>query len=276
MSSCFFACLIWSAVISWRNISGLKIELLLPDYYFAGQKDIIRCRIEDLVGRPRFFLGFEDDFAEFLPASNFLMLKSVLQTSQRGSYKVSGFKVFSSYPVDLFICTCEVLPIDFQVGPRPAARIPEVFNREEGGAVDQLVSGKEGDYWMQKPYQDGEDAMLINWSISARSLTEWVLIKSVKFGLNKKLCFDFDGIEGQMFEDCLEVAAGLIMRLRQHDIDGFVWAAENEGGYCWQSVMFDLPGLVSWLARIQPGQFPQPDDADVEVLKFADIYRSFA
>ncbi|EKD84381.1 MAG: protein of unknown function DUF58, partial [uncultured bacterium] len=263
-------------VISWRNISGLKIELLLPDYYFAGQKDIIRCRIEDLVGRPRFFLGFEDDFAEFLPAGNFLMLKSVLQTSQRGSYKISGFKVFSGYPVDLFICTCEVLPVDFQVGPRPAARIPEVFNREEGGAVDQLVSGKEGDYWMQKPYQDGEDAMLINWSISARSLTEWVLIKSVKFGLNKKLCFDFGGIEGQMFEDCLEVAAGLIMRLRQHDIDGFVWAAEKEGGYCWQSVMFDLPGLVSWLARIQPGQFPQPADADVEVLKFADIYRSFS
>ncbi|PKL45753.1 MAG: hypothetical protein CVV41_01765 [Candidatus Riflebacteria bacterium HGW-Riflebacteria-1] len=276
MSSCFFACLTWSGVISWRNLSGLKIELLLPDYYFAGQQDAIRCRIEDLAGRPRFFIGFEQDFAEFLPAGNFLMLKSDLQASQRGSHKISGFKVFSVYPVDLFICTCEILPVDFQVGPRPAFRIPEVLSREEGGAVDQLLSGKEGDYWMQKPYQEGEDASLINWSMSARSLTEWVLVKSVKFGMNKKLCFDFAGIEGQMFEDCLEIAAGLILRLRQHDIDGFVWAFEEQGGYCWQSVIFDLPSLASWLAKIQSGQQPLPEDADVEVLRFSDIYRSFS
>ena len=274
MSSCFFACLLWSAVISWRNISGLKIDLLLPDFYFAGQRDTIQCRIEDLAGRPRFFLGFEKDFVEFLPAGNFLMLKADFEAVQRGSYNVNRFRVFSGYPVDLFISSCEISPLDFFVGPRPAAHIPEVFNREAGGAIDRLLSGKEGDYWMQKPYQEGEDAALINWSISASSLSEWVLIRSVSSGLNKKLCFDFGGLSGQTFEDCLGVVAGLVIWLRQHDIDAFVWAKGKEGCYQWLSVIFDLPELVAWLAQLQPGQAQLPLEADVEKLVFADLFRA--
>ncbi len=241
MSSCFFACLVWSAVVSWRNISGLKIELLLPDFCFAGERDIIRCRIEDTAGRPRFFLGFEDDFAEFLPAGSFIILKAGFMASVRGCHEIRSFRVFSGYPVDLFICTCEISSDPLFAGPRPSARVPEIFNIEEGGVFDQLIAGKEGDYWMQKPYQEGEDAMLINWSISARSFTEWVLIKSVKFGLNRKLCFDFSGIDGQMFEDCLEIITGLIVRLRRQDIDAFVWGAGESGHYQWLSVVFDMP-----------------------------------
>ena len=276
MSSSFFASLLWGAFISWRNISGLKVELMLPDFYFAGQKDTIRCRIEDTAGRPHFFLGFEDDFAEFLPGHSFIMLKSDLIAGVRGNHKVVGFRVFSSYPVDLFICACEIVPTSLFVGPRPSSRVPEVFNREDGGVFDQLLAGKEGDYWMQKPYQEGEDAMLINWSISARSFTEWVLIKAVNFGLNKRLCFDLSGLDGQVFEDCLEIVAGLILRLRQHDIDAFVWARGNSGNYQWLSVVFDMPVLVGWLAELRPGVLPQPAEADVEMLKFDELYRSVA
>ncbi|NLF96048.1 MAG: hypothetical protein GX569_04855 [Candidatus Riflebacteria bacterium] len=276
MSSCFFACLVWSAVVSWRNISGLDIELLLPEFYFAGQKDSIRCRIQDSAGRPRFFLGFEDDFAEFLPAGSFIMLKTDLSAELRGCHKISGFRVFSGYPVDLFICTCEISAVPLNIGPRPSARVPEVFNREDGGALDQLAAGKEGDYWMQKPYHEGEDAMLINWSISARSSTEWVLIKTVSYGLSKRLCFDLSGLDGQGFEDCLEIVAGLVLRLRQHDIDAFVWAQGKTGAYQWLSVVFDMPLLVSWLAELHPGMLPQPVEADVEILRFADLFRSVA
>lgn len=274
MSSCFFSCLLWGAFASWRNISGLKIELIFPDYYFAGEQDAIRCRIEDVAGRPRFFLGFEEDFAELLPAGQFIMLKADLQTSQRGCYRVNGFRVFSSYPVDLFISTCELASSELLVGPKLSSRTPEVFNREEGGVIDQLTSGKEGDYWMQKPYQEGEDATLINWSISARSFTEWVLIKSVKYGLNRRLCFDFSGVDAEMFENCLEVVAGLVIRLRRHDIDAFVWGKGETGSYQWLSVISDLPALAAWLARLQPDSFALPEDSDVEMLKFADLYRS--
>jgi hypothetical protein len=276
MSSCFFAGLLWSAVVSWRNINGLKIELILPDFCFAGQKDTIRCRIEDTAGRPRFFLGFEDDFAGFLPAGSFIMLKAGLQAAVRGCHKVNGFRVFSGYPVDLFVSTCEIDSGSLFVGPRPSASLPAIFNREDGGALDHLTAGKEGDYWMQKPYHEGEDATLINWSISARSFTEWVLIKAVNFGFNKKLCFDFSGIDGQVFEDCLEVVAGLVVRLRQQDIDAFVWARGRSGNYQWISIVFDMPVLVSWLAELQPGLAPQPAEADVEKLKLADLCRSAA
>jgi len=274
MSSCFFACLLWSAVVSWRNVSGLSLEILLPDFYFAGQKDTIRCRIQDIAGRPRFFLGFETDFAEFLPAGSFIMLKADLEASSRGYHKISGFKVFSGYPVDLFVCTCEISAGSLHVGPRPSVHVPEIFNREEGGVLDKLAAGKEGDYWMQKPYQEGEDAMLINWSISARSFTEWVLIKAVNFGFNRKLCFDLSDLDGQVFEDCLEMVAGLIIRLRQHDIDAFVWGRGETGNYQWLSVMFDMPVLVRWLAELRPGLLPPPVESDVEMLKFADLYRS--
>jgi len=274
MSSCFFACLIWGAVVSWRNISGLKVELILPDFYFSGEKDTIRCRIEDTAGRPRFFLGFEGDFAEFLPAASFIMLKSGLQDVARGCHQTNGFRVFSCYPVDLFICSCEISSSPLYVGPRPAVRVPEILNREDGGVFDRLVAGKEGDYWMQKPYQEGEDAMLINWSISARSFTEWVLIKSVDFGLNRKLCFDVSEIDGQMFEDCLEVIAGLLVRLRQHDIDAFVWGRGETGAYQWLSVVFDMPVLVKWLAELQPGILPRPVESNVELIRLTDLCRS--
>lgn len=274
MSSCFFATLLWSGFVSWRNITGLKIEMLLPAFYFAGQPGTIRCRVTDTKGRPRFFLGFENDFVNFLPANGSVSLKTSLEAAKRGHYQLAGFNLFSFYPVDLFICTCEIEAKSFFVGPKPSRYIPEVFNREEGGAIDSLVSGKEGDYWMQKPYLDGEDAKLINWGISARSFTEWVLVKAVKQGQNKKMCFDFSGISGQVFEDCLEIVAGLIVKLRQHDIDAFVWAQVAEGDCRWLSVSLDLPLLASWLAQMQPGVLPVPPEGDVELLRFADLYRS--
>lgn len=271
MSSCFLACLLWAGTSSLRNLSGLKIELQFPEFCFAGQENTLRCRVEDLVGRSRFYLGFEDDFVPRLAANEMVILKTSFSVPRRGKYLVKEFKLFSCYPVDLFL-TCIEAPVDaLMVGPEPSRNIPEIFARNVGGVLQRQVSGKEGDYWMQKHYQDGDDASMINWGISAHSFYEWVLIKSVDFGANRKICFDFSGLDRDLFESSLRVVAGLLVKLRNGGADVLIWADASQRGYSWLSINHDMSGIVRWLACLEPSDPQALMESAVEPIKLSQV-----
>lgn len=271
MSSCFFACLLWAGISSLRNLSGLKIEMIYPQFCFAGQENSIRCRVEDRDGRSHHYLGFEDDVVAYLPPLGMIILKTTFQVSRRGQYLVKEFRLFSCYPVDLFLTWLE-MPTDALVaGPEPSSQVPEILTNDIGGVLQRQVSGKEGDYWMQKHYQEGDDASQINWSISARSLSEWVLIRSINFGVSRKICFDFSGLDGEVFEGCLKIVAALLIKLRMHETDIQIWADASRRGYAWLSLQHDMGKIVRWLACLTPADIKVPSDSGVEPVRIAQI-----
>ena len=260
MSSSFFACLVMAGISSLRNLSGLKVELQVPEFCFAGQPCLLRCRIEEIAGRPHHSLAFEDDFQAFLAAGSMVILKTTFSAGSRGQYLVKNMKVLSCYPVDLFVTRVEI-PVDaLPVGPEPAGNVPEPLAKDPTGSQQRQVSGKEGDYWMQSIYHEGSDASMINWKISARSTNEWVLIRSVNFGAPRRLLFNFSGLDPAGFEKSLQIVAGLIVGLREARSDAFVWADSSRKGYTWLSINDDFSGIVRWLACLKHEEPVPPSD----------------
>ncbi len=273
MSSCFITCIIWTGTISYRNMSGLRAEILVPDICFVGQKIIISCKIEDLASKNHHLIGFEDDFTRVLRPGETKYLRAEFVPNLRGSYQLKEFKVFSSYPADLFLIYLDIESVTVKVAPKPAESNFDNISLDPVGSVERQQLGKDGDYWMQLPYHDGEDASLINWAISARSLHEWVLIKSVRTGISRRFYFDFSGYDGEVFEKCLMLVSGLICQLRQKGVEAFVWAESPDQIYSWQSVSQNLPVIVSWLACLRPGNIPVPADTDSEPIRFSNLLR---
>ncbi len=271
MSSCFFACLVMAGISSLRNLSGLKVELQVPEFCFAGSPCLLRCRIEEVAGRPHHSLAFEDDFQAFLPAGSMVILKTSFTVESRGQYLVKNMKVFSCYPVDLFITRVEIPVNALPVGPEPARNVPEPLAKDLAGSRQRQVSGKEGDYWMQSLYHDGSDAAMINWNISARSTHEWVLIRSINFGAPRRLLFNFSGLDQTGFEKGLQMVAGLIVRLRDTRSDALVWANSFRKGYTWLSVNDDFAGIVRWLACLSHEETIPQSDGEQDEVKLAQL-----
>lgn len=261
MSSCLFAGLIMALVTSWRNLSGLEVELLPPDFCFAGQQAFLRCKIENDSVRPRFSLAFGDDYAAIIPAKSLIILKSDFTAGGRGKYHTSQMKVFSCYPVDLFFTRIELPEIEVAIGPKPEFSRIQALAESLDGNQQRLMSGKEGDYWMQSHYREGDDSSIINWKISARSTHEWVLVKSVNFGSSRRLYFSLAALDPKSLEMCLMRIMGLLLHLKRHQTEVFVWADTCRNGYAWLSVNGDMAQIVNWLACYQcKTEIVPPDD----------------
>ncbi len=269
MSSCFFSCLIVSGIVSLRNLAGLKVDLLLPDYCFAGEDTILRCRIEDRLGRVHRCLGFEEDYLAFLEPGSMAILKTSFRVPARGQFLVKQFRLFSCYPVDIFLTSLELPSDAVAVGPLPAMLIPELLARDTGGSIQKQSNGKEGDYWMQSHYQEGEDASLINWKISARSFHEWVLVRSVNLGNTNRLFFDFSGLSAERFETSLQIVAGLLIKMRNQPNETFVWANSFRRGYMWLSLQHDMPKIVRWLACLTADETQPAAEGNSEAIKIS-------
>ncbi len=273
MSSCFIAAVTFFTLLGYLNLKGLQARVELPDSILAGEEIFLKCFVKDVRNADHFSLGFENDYCKIVEAGDGGLLKSSFKAGKRGVYQLSDFCIFSFYPIGL-CSTSLVLPEkQFFVGPRAAKNIPHVIEQEIGGAIQKYQSGKEGEYWMQKQYEPGEDASLINWMISARSDHEWVLTRAVNYGFPEKLYFDFTGLEGQLFEDCLEIVMGLILRLRKAGSSAFVWAKQSYGGYAWLTVSDNYADLVSWLACLESTAEVPPPAGEFSGIRFCELMK---
>lgn len=273
LSSCFMTCIIWTGTMSFRNISDLQTKLILPDSCFVGQTLTIRCRIEGGADKSRYYLGFEDDFLTVLRPGERAFLRAEFTPERRGTYSLKNFRIFSSYPADLFLTCIEIVPTLIKVAPAPVTFKHEPLLSSSAGWAEQQQAGKEGDYWMQVPYQEGNDASQISWGISARSMHEWVVIRSTRRGICRRLYCDFSGSNGEDFEKSLQIVSGLIWQLRCKNVDTFIWGEIPVRGYQWLSVKADLPLLVDWLASIRSGNYLFPTDDGAEPFRPLELIK---
>lgn len=271
MASCFIAAFSIVLFMAYRNISGLEPILEIEKDIYATEEFSIKCRIKEIEGRAHYCIAFEDDFIGRLEADEIIYLKTRIRTEKRGVYKLKDFALFSFHPFGLIFIRNIFPEKSVFVAPQKAKVIPELIEKEIGGAIQKFEPGKEGDYWMQKPYQPGEDASLINWTISARSNLEWVLIKSLNYGLPEKLHFDFSGLAGEVFEDCLKIVSGIVFELRENGSHAFIWAKQENGAYNWMSVTDNYSTLLHWLADLTDNERVPPPTGDCRGINFSEI-----
>ncbi|MGM0598288.1 MAG: hypothetical protein ACQETH_00605 [Candidatus Rifleibacteriota bacterium] len=271
MASCFIAAFIIILYISYRNISGLEPILEAEEEIYAGEEFSIKCRLKEFEGRAHYCIAFEDDFTGKLEAEEIIYLRTRIRAEKRGIYKLKNFALFSFHPFGLIFIRALLPQQSVFVAPKKARVIPELIEKEIGGAIQKFEPGKEGDYWMQKPYQSGEDASLINWTISARSNFEWVLIKSINYGLPEKLYFNFSGLTDEVFEDCLKIVTSIIFKLRENGSHAFIWARQEHGSYNWMSVTDNYSTLLHWLADLKEYDKIPPPTGDCRGIDFNEI-----
>ncbi len=274
MSSCFLSVVILIAALAFRNISGLQAMLELPEVVSAGAESTIKCRVTEKGGREHLLLGFGNDLLGQIAPNETVILKASLQPVLRGKLILSEYSVFSFFPCGFFSVSLILPDVEVWVGPKIGVVPGQLIDREIGGAIQKFQAGKEGEYWMQKHYSPGEDAGLINWTISARSDDEWVLMKTQNYGFPEKLVFDLSGLEEEVFEDCLELIMGILHRLKNAGSHAFVWAEKNNGDYGWLSICDNYADLVKWLAKVQYKRPPPPPMGEYEGIDFAKLMRS--
>jgi hypothetical protein len=274
MSSCFLSVVVLIAVLAFRNISGFQAVFELPEVVSAGSEAIVRCRITEKGGREHLLLGFGKDLLSQVAAKETVILKTSVEPGMRGKLVLSEFNVFSFFPCGFFAVSLMLPDVEVWVGPKPGVVPGQLIDREIGGAIQKFQTGKEGEYWMQKHYSPGEDAGLINWTISARSDTEWVLMKTQNYGFPEKLVFDLSGLDEEIFEDCLELVMGILHRLKSAGSHAFVWAEKYDGNYGWLSICDNYADLVKWLARIEYKMPTPPPLGEYEGIDFAKLMRS--
>ncbi|GAB4281721.1 MAG: hypothetical protein Kow0029_26930 [Candidatus Rifleibacteriota bacterium] len=269
------AAIIFSGVIAYRNIMGLEVFLEVPEVVYAGEEASIKCVVRETGGRNHYAIAFENDLIKQILPNDEVRLNSRFVADARGVYQTAEFSIFSYFPIGLNAVSILIPSQKIFIGPRCARLLPDVIDREIGGAIQKYQAGKEGEYWMQKIYQYGEDASLINWNISARSDVEWVLVKAQNFGFPEKLFFDFSGIQGQLFEDCLEIVAGIFYKLRNAGSSAFVWAQQENGAYSWLSISENYPTLCHWLARLRADDQIPPPMGEYRAFDFSEFMGQF-
>ena len=271
MASCFIATFVIVLYLSYRNISGLDPVLETDKEIYAAEEFSIKCCLKEIEGRAHYCIAFEDDFIGRLEANEIIYLKTRIKSENRGECKLKNFALFSFHPFGLIFIRLLLPQKTLFIAPQKAKVIPELIEKEIGGAIQKFEPGKEGDYWMQKPYQSGEDASLINWTISARSNLEWVLIKSLNYGLPEKLYFNFSGLVGEVFEDCLKIVTGIVFKLRANGSHAFIWARQENGSYNWLAVTDNYTTLLHWLADLSDQERIPPPTGEWRGIKFKEI-----
>lgn len=273
VSSCFFAVFVICLGYAATNLKDMNFELDVDDIGFVGQEIQIRCKVAALGDSQHYAIAFEDDFTPLIYPGEPVVLSSTIKPTHRGCYDLDNFCLFSLHPLGLVVAQACVSRAQLWVAPKPLRKLPSVFEAELEGALQTQKSGREGEYWMQKPYQEGEDASLINWNISARSLQEWVLIKSVSMGLAKDLCFDFDGLDEQTLEDCLSLAMGVVDKLCRERSDAKIWALDQSGTYKFMSCSREFVAIARWLAVVKCGDDIALPGGNVYVVNFNKLLK---
>lgn len=274
MSSCLIAAISFFTWVAYINLSGIALDIKISEAPIAGNDIVVKCYLKDMYNTEHFYLAFERDFCNILPAGDTIMLKAKLRCNVRGIYQLKEFQIFSLYPLGLCLVSLLVPEQEIFVGPAPAMNIPELIDQEIGGAMRKYQADKEGEYWMQKHYEPGEDASLINWTISARSNEEWILTRAINFGLPEKLFFDFSGLEGQLFEDCLSIVMGVIHRMRNAGNSAFIWGQQRNRQYGWLTISENYSDLVRWLAEIESAKQIPPPAGEFRGIKFAEFMKN--
>ena len=175
------SCIITALCFALTNIlfSGRSIdaEIIYPKIVNVGQSFDIVCKLLKNDILTRYYMRFEDSWIESLKRGSSGFFRKTLSFDKRGKYIFKNFSIIKPSMLDIFYYQ-HTFP-DFVIYAEDRVNNFNQSNSLIQSANRNLIKklGREGDFYSLEAYQDGEDASLINWVISAKSTEEWVVIR---------------------------------------------------------------------------------------------------
>jgi len=166
--------LLINVLYSYRNLSGLKIELLGPGVCFAGQSCPVSLRASGEGGRESIYVGWKGvDLALLnLYASNSIELKIAYPAPRRGRLQPPRLDVLTRYPAGLVVSWAYArLDIQAIVFPQPRLMgedgLPGVA--DEGAEQGREIAFGVNDFSGLNHYQQGDSPRRIHWAKYAQT-----------------------------------------------------------------------------------------------------------
>ena len=172
ITALFFA--LTNMLFSGRSINA---EIIYPKIVNVGQSFDIVCKLQKNDILARYYMRFEDSWIELLKRGENGYFRKTLSLDERGKYIFKNFSLIKPSMLDVFYYQY-TFP-DFVIYAEDRADEYNQSNSLIKSDNQKLIKklGRDGDFYSLEAYQDGEDASLINWVISARSTEEWVVIR---------------------------------------------------------------------------------------------------
>jgi uncharacterized protein (DUF58 family) len=182
------ATLLVSGFLSRLMLSGLELELLLPEHVWARTATPARVRLRNLKRfTPSFALeliGQRSNMADAPPILTapvyFPMVpgRTTVETSvevsfpRRGRHKENVFLIATRFPFG-FLRKTTVLSLLRETIVYPALEpfpgAPEVLDRAVSGETEIAVRGRGEDFYRIRPYEPGDNSRHIDWKSSAHT-----------------------------------------------------------------------------------------------------------
>lgn len=240
-----------SGVLSKAVLSGLRLELVLPEHIFAGEpiRAVITIQNKKRIipsysltvsaGRrkrkktPGTGTHKEDlgrsvltvpAYAPFVPAHGFVREEVKLCFPRRGRYEDDGFEVSSKFPFSI-LRRKRALPSLRQIlvlPPVKPAAASAITLPTLQGEIEGLEQGHGADLYGLRDYQAGDPAKHVDWKATAK--TQKLMVRQFAREEDRRLAIFFDSAVGELTESArgrFERAVELCARL--------AWQASEEG-----------------------------------------------
>ena len=200
---------------TFRNLSGLTLELSETEPGFVGEDLGLAVRVTRLKGRGRegVQIGWPSSFKQWVDLldKEADVVKLYVRAEQRGWLKPGRLLVETYYPLGLLRAWTWVdIEAHVLVFPRPIfdreVRAPSHIQRDDGVLMDPLGSD---DFVDLKQYVAGDPIKNIMWRTFAR--TDELVIKQYASYIEPRLWFDLAALTGDI-EEKLSRLTGLVLQ----------------------------------------------------------------
>lgn len=184
--ACLIAIILMSGFLSWICLSGVELQLEMPEHIFAGQPEraTVELRNEKLTV-PSFSLMVEavtpknsaaaamlqsKIYFPYLPRKDSLRQRVPITFPQRGVYRQDAFRIVTRFPFG-FLQKARRMEMKKEVLVYPSvetlADFSEVFAGIEG-SLESMSKGRGQDLYALREYLPTDSARHVHWKASAR------------------------------------------------------------------------------------------------------------
>jgi uncharacterized protein (DUF58 family) len=207
-----------------RNLSGLDLEIDMPEEIFAGvefsAKVVLKNNKRFL---PSFLIVFHFYDRKYIipyidPKGSYTFHINYLY-GKRGRYTIENFDICSVFPFNFFVrCILYLKKIPVVVYPYPK-RLKDMYSSSGLGKKDGYFSahkaGFQGDIISIRDYSSGDPVKFIHWKATAK--TGELKTKELEDISSKPVVIDLDSMQGDI-ESKVSYATYLILELYKNSV----------------------------------------------------------
>ncbi len=177
--SCLFTALFFALIEGIANKVSLNANLSYPEVVLAGEEAEIICHIPPSKIFNWYHFRFEDSYLEQIKRNNDGYLKTSILLEKSGRYSFKNFSLINLGMLGIFYIQ-QTFPefVIYSVENFGSNAFGMRFSSKNPTEILTSSSSRDGEFWSQELYHEGEDASKINWVVSARSLNEWIIVRT--------------------------------------------------------------------------------------------------